>query len=134
MTTKEISLRALYRHLGELFYSIAASDKKVRVEEKDKLREIVRQEWTTLEESEDEFGSDSAYQIEIVFDWLLDQEIDAKVSMDNFKKFKSSHENLFTQKVNNLIWKTANAIAAAYGGKNKEELIFLKELSLVLKE
>ncbi|NGY36599.1 hypothetical protein FQU23_003625 [Flavobacterium sp. XN-5] len=47
-------------------------DKTVQKEEIEKLKELVQKEWLPVEDSSDIFGSDSAYQIEIVFDWLVE--------------------------------------------------------------
>ncbi len=36
----------------------------------ERLKEDVRKYWLTVDSIEDEFGTDAAYQIEIVFNWL----------------------------------------------------------------
>ena len=55
-----------YQNLGKLFYAIAAVDKNAREEEYNKLKEIVKSEWLAVDEIEDDFHTDAAYQIEIV--------------------------------------------------------------------
>ncbi len=57
-----------YQKLGKLFYAIAASDQVVRKVEHDKLKEIIKTEWLSVDDYEDDFHTDAAYQIEIVFD------------------------------------------------------------------
>ena len=82
---------------------------------------------------EDEFGEDAAYQIEIVFDWLQDEERDGQFYFDEFKEFFEEHKERIPPKMITLIWQTAEAIAASFAGKNKSELIILAKLKLFLK-
>ncbi len=130
--SKGISIN-FYRNLGKLFYAIAAADKNVRDEEYNKLKEIVKADWLPIDDIEDSFGTDTAYQIEIVFDWLRKEgEYDAKTCFDNFITFKKKNEHLFTDKIKQLIMKTATAIASSFSGKNKSELIMLANLNIQL--
>ena len=63
-----------YQQLGKLFYSAASVDNTVHEDEMAQLKEIVKKEWLPLENSLSEFGDDAAYQIEIVFDWLVEND------------------------------------------------------------
>lgn len=125
-------LNLFYRNLGKLFYAIAAADKVVREDEINSLKEIVKSEWLRVDDVEDDFGSDSAFQIEIVFDWLVEQDLPAAECFSDFEFFINEHDNLFTSSIKKLIWKTANSIASAFSGKNKSELIMLAKLSELL--
>lgn len=122
----------LYEHLGKVFYCIAAIDKKVREEEIAKLKEIVRREWLPLEDTINEFGDDTAYGIEIVFDWLVANAWNTEQVLPDFKIFRKEHEHLFTPEVITLILKTTNAIANSFSEKNKSEHIFISQLSSIL--
>lgn len=108
----------LYEHLSKEFYSIAAIDKTIRKEGIDKLNQIINTEWLPLENSLNEFGDDTAYEIEIVFDWLIANEWELKQVIPNFKIFRAEHQHLFTPEINALILKTANAIASSFSEKN----------------
>ncbi|RLD30075.1 MAG: hypothetical protein DRI70_01650 [Bacteroidetes bacterium] len=121
-----------YQKMGELFYAIAASDKVVRKTEYDALRKLVRSEWSSLNHYEDEFGVDAAYQMEITFDWFDYKGMDANDCFNNFKYYIKEKPQLFTTKMKQLIWKTSNAIARAFAGKNKSELIMLAKLKMLL--
>ena len=124
-----------YQKLGKLFYAIAAADNVVRKAEYHKLKEIVKTEWLTVDDFEDDFHTDAAYQIEVVFDWLNnEQKLDAKIWFEDFMEFKEEHPQLFNDQVKKLILKTANAIAASFSGKNKSELIMLARLNIKLKK
>lgn len=133
METKKHMTLKFYQNLGKLFYAIAAADNNVREVEINKLREIVKKEWLAVDDIEDEFGTDAAYQIEVVFDWLdKEEDFDVSACFNDFVAYKNDQNHLFTKNVNSLILKTANAIAESFSGKNKSELILLAKLSIEL--
>lgn len=123
-----------YQSLGKLFYAIAASDKIVRKSEYTSLRKLVKSEWLAVDDLEDEFGADAAFQIEIVFDWLDYETLNANDCFEDFKFFYSKNKSLFTDKIKQLIWNTANSIANSFSGKNKSELMMLGRLQLIFKD
>lgn len=121
-----------YQQLGKLFYSVASVDKTVRKEEIAQLNEIVKKEWLPLENNLSEFGDDAAYQIEIVFDWLVENDWKVGETIPDFKGFKKEHPSLFTSQVNDLILKTAKAITNSFSKKNKSESVLIEKLTTVL--
>ncbi len=122
-----------YQNLGKLFYAVAMADKKVVPKEIEKLKEDVRKYWLPVDEIEDEFGADAAYQIEIVFDWLQQEEKESQLYFDEFIDFFKEHPSKFNAHIKQLIWRTADGIASSFSGKNKSELILLAKLKLLLK-
>ncbi len=132
--TKSLSI-SFYRNLGKLFFAIAATDKSVKDIEFSTLKDLVKTQWMPLDNIKDSYGTDTAFQIEIVFDWLNnDEELNATACFNDFMLFKRQHENLFTEKVNRLIMDTASKIAESFSGKNKSELIMLAKLNIELKK
>jgi len=124
-----------YQSLGKLFYAIAISDKLVHEAEITVLKELIKSKWVTLDGFEDEFNEDTAYHIETVFDWLdFERNYKAEDSFNEFVLFKLENEMLFTEKRKQLIWESSSAIANAFSGKNKSEIIILARLKMVLKE
>lgn len=123
-----------YQNLGKLFYAIAASDKIIREAEINILKEIIKSKWVPLDDYEDEFHVDAAYQIETVFDWLESEECKAERCFKEFESFKKENEELFNDKRKQLIWMTSNAIANSFSGKNKSELIILAKLKMDLEK
>jgi hypothetical protein len=118
-----------YQNVAKLFYAVAASDKVVRKEEFDELKSLVKQEWLIVDDAQDPYMTDAAYQIEIVFDWLTENKLDADSCYNEFVAYKREHNYFFTSDLNRLILKTANAIASAFFGKNKSELTMIEKLS-----
>lgn len=123
----------LYQNLGKLFYAIAMADNTIRPIEVKRLKEAIKEKWLDVDEVEDEFGADAAYQIEIVFDWLQEEEKDGQIYFEEFKEFFQEHKDRINPKMTTLIWRTADSIAASFAGKNKSELIILAKLKLFLK-
>lgn len=121
-----------YQKMGELFYAIAAADKVVKEEEYKALKDLVSSEWKKLDSSKDQFNSNAVSQIEVVFDWFDYEQLDANDCFDSFADYKKSHPALFTEERKKIIWDTANAIASAFAGKNKSELIMLAKLKRIL--
>ncbi len=122
---------SFYQNLGKLFYAIAASDKIVRKSEYATLKKLVKSAWLAVDDLEDEFGVDAAFQIEIVFDWLDYESLIAEDSFIEFKDFYQENTSLFTENVKKLVWNTSNSIAGAFSGKNKSELMMLGKLQLI---
>jgi hypothetical protein len=134
MVTKNRMTITFYQNLGKLFYAIAVSDGNVRPVEFEKLKTFVKTQWLDVDDLEDAFGVDAAYQIEIVFDWLNnDEELDFKACFNDFINYKKNQSHLFTEDVRRLILKTASAIAYSFSSINKSELILLAKLDLELK-
>lgn len=125
-----------YQNLGKLFYAVASADQKVNEAESQKLKEIVKKYWLDVDDVEDGFGTDAAYHIEIVFDWLNtnDKTQDSQTYYNDFITYKNEQNHLFTKKTRKLILKTANKIAESFAGKNKSELILLAKLDIELKK
>lgn len=123
-----------YVHLGKLFYAVAAADKVVREQEVETLKRTVEKQWLKMDDFKDEFGTDAAYQIEIIFDWLEENDPQPGTAFSEFEDYYKEHPSLFTPKVKQLVWKTADSIAASFAGKNKSEVILLSKLKSLLKQ
>lgn len=133
MKTKKKLTLEFYQNLGKLFYAIAAADKKVHPKEFNKLKESVKTHWLNVDALEDDYHTDAAYHIEIVFDWLNNGTYTAASCFQDFVDYKKEHPLLFTKGIKTLILKTANAVAASFSGVNKSELMMLAKLDLELK-
>ncbi|MFY0714532.1 Mlp family lipoprotein [Seonamhaeicola sp. NFXS20] len=135
MKPKKESTLKFYLNFGKLFYAIAASDKQVHELEFNKLKEVVKKQWLNINSFEDDYNKDAAYQIEIVFDWLSQKgNLSANSCFDDFINYKNEQKHLFTTSIKKLIMKTAHAVANAFSGINKAELIMLAKLDLELKK
>lgn len=132
MENKKKVATNFYENLGKLFYAVAMADSHIHRQEIDKLRIFIRKYWLEVDELEDDYGTDAAFQIESVFDWLLDNDKDGDECFEEFGEFYQDHVSLFSPYIKVLILDTANAIANSFAGKNKGELVLLGKLDLLL--
>lgn len=123
------TMNHFYQNLGKLFFAVANADKHVSDDEIERLKEHVTKNWLDLEDSTDFFGSDAAHQIEIVFDWLVEERLSAEDCFGDFESFRKKHDSLFTQKVKDMVWHTCEEIASSHSGKNKSELVMLSRIA-----
>ena len=123
-----------YQVLGKLFYAIAMADRHIRPVEVQRLRKYVRNHWLDIDQFEDEFHTDSAYQIEIVFDWLEEEDKNDEGYFKDFEEFYKTNTSKFTPKIKSLILETAEAIASSFAGKNKSELLLIFKLKLLFNQ
>ena len=123
-----------YQKIGELFYAVAASDRVVRKAEYEALAKIVEDEWKKMDDYEDKFGTNAAYQMAIVFEWFDYEQMDAQDCYNDFEEYYKEHKNLFYGNRKELIVRTARKIANAFRGSNKSELIMLTKLDLLFKK
>lgn len=126
------SIEKLYENLGKLFYAIAAADNVIHEEEIETLERIVREDWVKVDDFKDEFGTDEAFYIEIMFDWMQENSPPAFQAFYEFKDFKEENEKLFTPQVKALTWKTAESIATSFEGKDPTEKTMLEKLKEIL--
>ena len=121
-----------YQVLGKLFYAIASTDNKVKKEEYDMLKKVIKSHWVSVDSTEDIHGSGIAFQIEIIFDWLSDFQLNSDHCFEAFTSYKGKHPSLFSTEIEQRIWQTANEIATVSSRKNNSELVILAKLKLAL--
>ncbi|MEC7770268.1 MAG: hypothetical protein VX798_03745 [Bacteroidota bacterium] len=124
----------LYQNLGKLFYAMAMADHSIHMKEMEKLNEVVKDYWLEVDDIEDEYGTDAAFQIVSVFDWLLEYGKDNDEIYEEFEAFYMDHKILFTPEIKNLAMSTSRAITASFYGSNKSELILLGRLQLLFEK
>jgi hypothetical protein len=130
--TKKVA-RKFYETLGKLFYAVAVADTRIHKKEVDKLRGFIREYWLDVDELEDEYGTDAAFQIESVFDWLVEYEKEGEECFGEFQEFYKENTKIFSPFIKVLVLDTANAISNSFSGKNKAELVLLGRLELLFK-
>lgn len=133
MDSKKKLGNEFYQNLGKLFYAVAMADHSIHVKEIDRLKEVVRDHWLKVDDIEDEYGTDAAFQIESVFDWFLEYGKDSEEIFEEFAAFYTEHKILFPDHVKQLIMSTSRAITSAFAGSNKSELILLGRIELLFR-
>jgi hypothetical protein len=124
--------QAFYHKLGYLFYSVAAADGNIAKEEKEALHKMVVEDWLDLESTRDEFGSDNAYQIEVLFDFLAEKDFPSDRAYEVFEHFFKTNLEMFSEDVVDRIYHTSDRIASSFHAKNKAELNALTRIHLLI--
>lgn len=128
----EKSWKDFYGNLGYLFYSIAAVDKTITREEEDQLHREVRDRWIGLEGTHDSFGTDAAFEIEFVFDWIRDNAMSAQAAYKKFEAYYHSNQHMFDDDITGRIYESVTHIAESFHGENKKESTVLMKLHALL--
>lgn len=134
MEQKEETMIALYQLIGRIFYAAAQADGVIRDEEVAALKTTVQEIWLDFEDAIDSFGSDAAYQIEIVFDHLLKNDETIVDIIGEVKNFKQIHSSLFSSELIDLIMRSSYKIVSSFAKRNKSELVFLSQLRMALEK
>jgi len=113
-------------------YSVASADSVISKSEVKTLKALVRNHWLDVEHSVDEYGTDKAFQIESVFDWLNDEGISSEKALKKFESFHKENPGFITPELKKLILSSAQAIAKAFGGIHEEEKAIIKKIKALL--
>jgi hypothetical protein len=125
--------RRFYKELGNLFYAIAAADKKISAKEKKALDEEVQFAWKHYDPSTDRFGSDRAFLIEFEFETMEDNMETAENAFLSFQDYFRDAEKEIDLPTRNRIFNSARHIAEGVRKINQEELNYLMRLKELLR-
>jgi len=132
MINLESYTQTFYQKLGYLFYSVAASDRRISKQEQNALQQIIQEDWLNLNDKTDAYGSDTAYQIQIIFDFLNEKNYHSESAYSVFSRYFKEHISLFTDDIIDRIFHSADRIAESMNGRNKSELQALTRLHMLL--
>ncbi|MBK9380165.1 MAG: hypothetical protein IPN39_02390 [Chitinophagaceae bacterium] len=128
-----LNSRRFYKELGNLFYAIAAADKKIRPEERNILHEEILYAWKHHDHSMDRFGSDRAFLIEFEFETMEDEFETAENAFLSFVRFFKENENEIDIANRIKIFNSARHIAESVRKINADELGYLLRLKEMMK-
>ena len=129
---RESYTQNFYQKLGYLFYSIASTDRRISAQELDTLQQVIQEDWLNLDDSTDAYGTDAAYQIQIIFDFLNEKDYNSESAYNIFNRYFKEHISLFTDDVIDRIFHSSNKIAVSLNSRNKSELQALARLHMLL--
>ncbi len=116
-----------FESLADLFYAIAVVDNRVRIAEKKKIKELVENDWTILNND-----LDSQQIIFSRLKELFDNKYDKEKAFLNFSDFFIRHREDFSQEIKDKIMYTVNKIAVAFAGRNKSESVLISRLYFLM--
>jgi hypothetical protein len=120
----------LYQQLGALFFLVANADKKIHKAEVKALNEIIERVWLDYDNTFDDEGKDTAWQIEDTFEQLIVRPKTKKEILADFNQFMIENPELFERvKIKLLILRTIEKIAQSYRGTNAAENKLIDEIN-----
>ena len=126
--------RRFYKELGNLFYSIAVSDKTISPLEKKKLDDEVQFAWRHHDHSTDRFGSDRAFLIEFEFETMEDEMVSAEDAYKSFEDYFTENKNQIDEPTRKRIFNSARHIAESVHKINAAEHKYLERLKKLMKD
>jgi hypothetical protein len=122
-----------YKELGNLFYAVAAADKKIRPEEKKSIHEEVLNAWKLYDESLDRFGSGKAFLIEFEFEAMEEEHETSENAFSSFEQYYLENERGIDIDTRHKIFVSARHIAESVRKINSAELSYLMRIKKLLK-
>ena len=117
-----------YKQLGNLLYAMAAIDGNVAEKEMLELRRIVKEELVPHESHSDEFGTDAAYAVEFQFDMLQASDNGSEMAWEEVQDYLERNAAKLPEDDLKLMMATAERVADAFHGINKQEHELLRKL------
>lgn len=132
MKTKKLNITC-YQNIAKVFYAVAKIDSAIKHKDIEILKKIVKKQWLQIDETIEVFGVDTAYQIEIVFDWLHSKNANADNCIKDFLGYYQNHSSFFSKEIKDLIMNTAQQISIYFEAKNNPKSLVLDTLQLEFK-
>ncbi len=113
--------RRYYSELARLIYAVAYIDGRITAEEKEELKEIVKNELLPADNHVDKFGTRAAYYTLIEFDILEETIADPEEAFASFINYLEEHASAIDEQMREVSLRVAKKIAAAYRNINSKE-------------
>lgn len=124
---------SFYENVGGVFYAIAAIDHSVKQEEYNSLKQCLESNWILYGVTGEDLPKKPEELLEQVFKSAVQKKKDPEKCFEDFADYRKTHSAWFSIPVNKAIWNTANSIANSFAQVDKNEVILLHKLKLVLK-
>jgi hypothetical protein len=122
-----------YSEVGKLLYALAKADGNITDEEIKTIHKLVLDDLVPLEDSTDEFGTDSAFYVEMEFDYLNESLYDPDVALDSFLGYVEEHYTAFDDKLKRAVYRVAETLNNSFHETNiKDHRIILKLQEILL--
>lgn len=122
-----------YNNLANLFYAVLLCDKNLSETEIKNLSSTIHGDFIRANEKNYLSTLEGVVLIEKHFGELVIKAADPFECLEQFKNYMKQHYQLFTPAIKSKLWDVINSLALSTGGKNKNELIVLNEISLLFK-
>jgi len=122
-----------YSEVGKLLYALAKADGNITDVEIKAIHKLVLEDLVPLEDSTDEFGTDSAFYVEMEFDYLNENLYDPDVAFNSFIDYVEEHYTAFDDKLKQAVYRVAETLINSFHETNIQDhriILKLKEILL----
>ena len=121
-----------YSEVGKLLYALAKADGSITSEEIRAIHKLVLEDLVPLESSTDEFGTDSAFYVEMEFDYLNENFYDPDVAFHSFIDYVEEHYTAFDVKLKETVYNVAKTLTSSFHETNIKDHYMVEKLKTVL--
>ncbi|MGB0805182.1 MAG: hypothetical protein ACPGRC_00740 [Salibacteraceae bacterium] len=121
-----------YAEVGKLLYALAKADGSITTEEIKAIHKMVLKDLVPLESSTDEFGTDSAFYVEMEFDYLNEKLYDEDVAFNSFIDYVEDHYSAFDDQLKQAVYNVANTLTNSFHETNIKDHYMIEKLKTVL--
>jgi hypothetical protein len=121
-----------YSEVGKLLYALAKADGSITPEEIKAIHKMVLEDMVPLESSTDEFGTDSAFYIEMEFDYLNEKLHDPDDAFSSFIDYVEDHYTAFDDTLKQAVFNVANTLTQSFHETNIKDHYMMEKLKRVL--
>ena len=123
-----------YAEVGKLLYAIAKADGSITPEEIKAIHKMVLNDLVPLENSTDEFGTDSAFYVEMEFDYLNENFQDPDVAFNSFVDYVDDHYTAFDYHLKDAVFRVAETLTRSFHETNIKDHYMILKLKEVLNQ
>lgn len=121
-----------YAEVGKLLYALAKADGNITQEEIKEIHQMVIKDLVPLETSTDEFGTDSAFYVEMEFDFLNENFVEPDQAFNSFVDYVDEHYTAFDNKLKEAVFNVANTLTQRFHETNIQDHYMIERLKKVL--
>ena len=123
-----------YSEVGKLLYALAKVDGSIPQEEIKAIHQLVLKDLVPLENSTDEFGTDSAFYVEMEFDYLNENYYDPDVAFNSFISYVEDHYSAFDEYLKSAILNVAETLFISFHETNIKDHNYILKLRETFKQ
>jgi hypothetical protein len=123
-----------YSEVGKLLYALAKADGSIAPEEIRAIHKLVLEDLVPLESSTDEFGTDSAFYVEMEFDYLNENFYDPEVAFNSFVDYVEDHYTAFDENLKEVVFNVAETLTDSFHETNIKDHYMILKLKEVLNQ
>lgn len=120
--------------IGYLVYAVASADKHVAPEEKQIVHDIINENWKLLADKEDPFGARALDFIDKMLGALEAKKVESEDSFELFKEVYDHFPEQFTPELKKFILDVCIKTGSVFNRMNKNELVLLSRIEILLKQ